>query len=304
MKFVKKGLIFSITQKSWWMDNSTLTPTPFLLNEKTLRIYCSIRDAEGMGRIGYVDVEANNPSKILKVSSEPVLDIGKPGCFDDNGMILGDVVRNGDEVRMYYVGFQLVKKVKFLAFSGLAISKDNGETFTKISKTPIMDRSDNAIYIRAIHSVLKENNRWKIWYSTGSEFANINGTPFPCYNVRYTESEDGINFTDKVGLPCLDVRENEYRLGRSRFIKIKDEDILFYTYSTKDRAYHAGIAKTKDGINWQRIDEEFYFKKSESGWDSKEICYPAPIVFGNKVYIFYTGNDYGLSGFGYAEATI
>ncbi len=303
MKFIKKGLIYSLDKKNWWMDNSTLTPTPFLLNDQTIRIYCAIRDVKGSARIGYVDVDAQNPSKILKVSDEPVLDIGEDGMFDDNGVILGDVIRDGDEVRMYYVGFQLVNKVKFLAYSGLAISSDNGETFQRFSKTPIMDRADNALFIRAIHGTTKAKDHWRIWYSASSKWEEIDGQVFPFYNVRYAESKDGIHFSDNVGSLCLDNSGDEYRIGRARFIKIKNEDFLFYTYGTKDKINHAGVAKSHDGKNWKR-EKNFYFDRSENDFDSKDLGYPAPLIYKNKIYIFYTGNGCGVSGFGYAEAEL
>ena len=35
--------------------------------------------------------------------------------FDDNGVILGYLIKVGNKIYMYYVGFQLVKKSKFLA---------------------------------------------------------------------------------------------------------------------------------------------------------------------------------------------
>lgn len=34
-----------------------------------------------------MDVDANNPSRILEVSERPVLDIGTPGSFDENGVV-------------------------------------------------------------------------------------------------------------------------------------------------------------------------------------------------------------------------
>ncbi|XTO85935.1 hypothetical protein K4E85_03490 [Campylobacter coli] len=54
--------------------------------------------------------------------------------FDDNGVILGDVLRIENKIYMYYVAFQLVEKAKFLAFSGLAISSDNRENFSKSTR--------------------------------------------------------------------------------------------------------------------------------------------------------------------------
>ena len=156
MTWKKLGNVFDPqqTKKDWYQD-TFLTPTPFLKDESTIRVYGGLRDASGASRIGYVDVAANDPTKVLKVSDTPVLDLGHDGMFDDNGVILGDVVRAPDgSVRMYYVGFQLPAKAKFLAFSGLAISHDNGETFTRYQETPILDRATNGRFIRAIHSAM------------------------------------------------------------------------------------------------------------------------------------------------------
>ena len=45
-------------------------------------------------------------------------------------MILGDIVDAPDGLHMFYVGFQRVAKAKFLAFTGLAVSRDGGDTFS------------------------------------------------------------------------------------------------------------------------------------------------------------------------------
>jgi hypothetical protein len=177
-----------------WARHSALTPTPIMLEPDVIRVFAGFRDAEGVSRIGYVDVEAENPSLVRKVSSRPVLDVGTPGAFDDNGVILGDVLRAGETLRMYYVGFQKVQQVKFLAFSGLAISTDGGESFQRSSPVPVMDRDVDSLFIRAIHTVLFDNGLWKVWYASGSGWLYVGGTPYPRYNIRYTESEDGVNF--------------------------------------------------------------------------------------------------------------
>ena len=111
MKWQKKGLVYTPPKDNSWKHNSALTPTAFLLGENIIRVYASFRDTQGIGRIGYVDVDANNPSNIIKISNKPVLDIGKDGMFDDNGVILGDIIRVENKIYMYYVGFQLVKKI-------------------------------------------------------------------------------------------------------------------------------------------------------------------------------------------------
>jgi predicted GH43/DUF377 family glycosyl hydrolase len=302
MNWEKKGLIYESPKDGSWRDNSALTPTAFVLNENVIRVYASFRDTSGIGRIGYVDVDANNPGKILKVSESPVLDIGANGMFDDNGVILGDLIRLNNKIYMYYVGFQLVNKAKFLAYSGLAISEDHGETFQRYKKTPIMDREDEALYIRAIHSVIYEDNKFKFWYATGNGWENINGIDFPQYDINYIESDDGIHFKEH-GMKCIQNNKAnfEYRIGRPRTYKKDDAYIMNFTYGTTNNQYMAGQALSTDGIHWNRDDKALGIKLSEVGWDSIHLSYPSVIKTKNKTYMFYNGNNMGQNGFGYAE---
>jgi predicted GH43/DUF377 family glycosyl hydrolase len=300
MRWIKKGLIFSNTGQLGWSRNSALTPTPVMMDGK-IRVYAGFRDEEGVSRIGFVDLDPADPKKILRVSEKPALDIGTPGTFDDNGVILGDVVRDGTDWRMYYVGFQLVKKAKFLAFTGLAISKDNGETFQRVSNTPVLDRSDNQHFIRAIHTALFDGGTWKIWYAAGNRWEMINDKPFPFYNIHYTESADGIHF-NKPSVLCVDVTWPEYRIGRPRVYKIHDKKyLLFYTKGTVHGDYFPGVATSEDGIHWVRKDEDLGISLSDSGWDSQTLCYPSLLPFKDKMYMIYNGNNMGADGFGYAE---
>ena len=303
MKWIKKGLIYAPDKRMNWATHSALTPTPFLLNEETIRVYAGFRDAKGVSRIGFVDLDANDPLKVVAVSASPVVDIGKDGAFDDNGVILGDVIRHNDQVFMYYVGFQLVEKVRFLAFTGLAISDDGGDSFKKYSLAPVMDRSDEGLYFRAIHSVIVENGIWRCWYGVGSDWADINHGKFPQYKTYYIESVDGVNF-DREGLLCIDFHNDEYRIGRPRVQKVDGKYEMYYTIGTLRGTYLPGFAESLDGIHWMRKDLEVGISPSPSGWDSKALSYTAPVKYKNKEYLFYNGNDMGKTGFGYAERIV
>ena len=92
MKWGKKGLIYCPDGTLGWAKYAVKTPTPIILGDK-IRIYCGFRDNDGVSRIGYIDVCPENPLKVINISSKPVLDIGENGHFDDNGMILGDVLQ-------------------------------------------------------------------------------------------------------------------------------------------------------------------------------------------------------------------
>ncbi|MCV3429705.1 hypothetical protein UPTC5079_001275 [Campylobacter lari] len=300
MKWEKKGLIFCPDNENSWIHNTTLTPQPFIVREGEIRIYTSFRDKNGIGRIGYIDIDERNPKKILRISSKPVIDIGKDGAFDDNGMILGDILKVKNQIYMYYVAFQKVEKVKFLAFSGLAISDNNGEFFSRIQETPILDRTTEGLYGRCIHSVLYENGIFKIWYSVIHGWQVINNIPYPSYYIKYSESKNGIIFQDK-GVTSIQCNKDEYRIGRPKVYKTDFGYEMYYTSDTYTKEYKSGYAVSFDGINWTRKDDCFSLKKSKQGFDSEMICYPSIIKTKYKTYMFYCGNGMGRDGFGYAE---
>ncbi len=282
-----------------------MTPSAILLNDEVIRIFGGCRDKEGVSRIRYIDVLADNPKKVIRISKEPILDVGSEGCFDDNGVILGDVIPVGDYLYMYYVGFQHVQKVKFLAFSGLAISKDHGETFQRYSNAPVLDRSDHARYIRAIHTVIydKAIQKFRVWYAIGDEWKYINGNPYPSYDIWYTESDDGIHFSDKDDCQCIKTEGNEYRIGRPKVYASKSGFEMYYTRDFIPKDYVVGYAKSTDGKNWTRYDDEAWLTKEIDGdlWDSEMACYPVILKTKNKKYMFYNGNGMGYTGVGYAE---
>ncbi len=303
MKWTKKGLIYGPKGEMPWAQHSALTPTPVLLSEDTIRVYAGFRDSNGVSRIGYVDVVADDPSCIVSVSKKPVLDIGEPGMFDDNGILPGDIIRVGDKFYLYYLGFQLAQKVKFLMFSGLAVSDDNGRSFSRLSKTPIMDRSAEGPYIRAITSVIEREEGFRAWYPVGERWEYINGEPYPSYYIKSVVSHDGIHFPAE-GASCITQSDGrEYRLARPKVYKLGDKYIMLYTRGILGGAFYdylPGYAESEDGLNWTRKDAEVGLMPSGDGWDSQWLTYPSLLWYKDRVYAFYNGNEMGKEGFGYA----
>jgi hypothetical protein len=299
MRFEKKGLIYCPSGEKNWMQHSFLTPAPVLMGD-TIRIFGGIRDSNGVSRIGFIDVSAENPSEILYVHQEPVVDIGEDGCFDDNGVILGSVLHDGEKWRMYYIGFQHVKKVKFFAFTGLAESADL-LNFKRKFVTPVADRKDWMRFINCIHTVIKEEDKYRIFYAVGNRWVEIGGVKYPSYSVYYTESKNGHNFDYKINPEIVKITGSEYRIGRPTVYKLADKYIMFCTYDTIDKQYGVAYFESNDCTNWRRMDEKIEtFKKSESGWDSEMACYPALLHYKDRTYVFYNGNGMGKSGVGYA----
>jgi hypothetical protein len=302
MEWRKLGLIWGPDGSRAWARHSALQPTPIVLDDR-IRVFVGVRDGEGVGRAAFVDVDAEDPTRVLRVSDQPVLDIGVPGTFDDNGVIPCAVVARGSQLYLFYAGYQLGHKVKFLAFGGLAISDDGGESFHRYSEVPVFERTADDLYFKAPHCVMFDEGIWRMWYSAGSGFIiDDNGVNKPKYDTWYVESEDGIHpdGPGRIAMP-LDEAAGEYRNGRATVLRTGDLYRMFFLWATTSSRLHLGYAESADAIHWTRDDAKLGLGTSASGFDSNDIAYPNAIECRGKYYLFYNGNDYGKAGFGCAE---
>ena len=161
MLWKKKGQLWETNKTNY---NMIMLPTPLLVEGNRLRIYCGLCDENNVGKIGYVDVNPLNPSEVLYYQNQGVLERGRKGCFDDNGVVPVSVVRVEQQIYLYYVGFQLGVNVPYYMFTGLAISDDGGYTFHRYSEAPVLDRYQDEVYARCGCYVLKDENKYKMWY--------------------------------------------------------------------------------------------------------------------------------------------
>lgn len=299
MKWSKKGRIYVPDGRLWWARKYAFPPTPVLRGDR-LRFYLSFCDENTVGRVGYVEVDAEDPARVLHVSERPVLDIGAAGCFDENGVLPTCIVPVEDQLYMYYVGYQLGYRVRYFQFEGLAISTDGGESFQRRLQTPVIDRSDRELVNRTSSFVMRENGAFKMWYVGGSDWQDVHGKLLPVYNLRYLESHDGVHWGPE-GVVCLDFRsDDEHAFGRPWVIRRPDRYAMFYSVRTRSRGYRLGYAESADGVCWQRMDERVGIDVSPSGWDSQMIAYSSIVEHHDRTYLFYNGNNCGETGFGYA----
>lgn len=299
MRWAKKGLIYGPAGDSWWAQKWALQPTPFVRPDGRIRVFVGFRTHEGVSRVGFVDVNADNPSEVLHVSPEPALDIGVAGAFDENGVVPCAVVERQGKLYLYYAGYQLGQKVKFYVFGGLAISEDGGESFTRYSQVPLCERTDDELFFRVIHTMMFDDGHWRAWYGGGNQYTMHDGKQLPNYNIRVAEAPDGLALSPDYQI-CIDTKGGEYRVGRPYVLKEADRYRMFYCAGTAERGYRLAYAESADGVAWTRKDDEIGIDVSESGWDSQMQAYPSVVQHHNQVYLFYNGNNYGEDGFGYA----
>ena len=300
MKWNKRGLIYAPSGDLWWARSYALLPTAEVIGESIIRVYFASLDDNRFGRIGYVDLDADAPERVLYETTDPILDIGELGLFDDSGVNPSCLVKVGARKYLYYIGWQRCERVPYMLFTGLAISHDDGLSFKKHSRTPVLDRNDDEPFSRSAPFVLVEDDILKMWYWSCIEWSQ--GKTGVRYNnvIRHATSKDGIRWNAYNHVCIAPDFNDEYAVGRPCVIRDGQLYSMWYSIRSFSNLYMIGYAESEDGLHWVRKDAEVGIDKSETGWDSEMICYPCVVNVKGRRYMFYNGNRHGSTGFGYA----
>ena len=296
--WVKKGVIYSPVNLNYWIKSHTYIPTPYLLNDETIRIFVAFRDEVGVGRVGYVDVQAKNPFDIISISKTPCLDVGVPGTFDDNGVTPISIVNDDGKLYLYYAGWQLSDKVRYLLFAGLAVSTDMGSSFMRVKNVPILERTDQEFLVRSAPVIIKQHETWHMIYVGGSKTIVLqNNKMVPSYSLKYLTSDDGINWGSNPEEVLIPESTTEFGFGRP-FIIYEDKIYkMWYSIRRFDTTYTLGYAESADLQKWVRLDNQLdSFRQDINSYENEMQVFAAVIKtkYGN--YMFYNGNNFGETG--------
>jgi hypothetical protein len=304
MRWRKLGLLYAPDGSKPWAKSHAMIPTPLQISDDVLRVYVAHLNEHSVGRIGYVDVAVSDPTRPLAVAADPVLDIGEPGTFDDNGVVPCCVIPVDGRLRMYYSGFQQQTKIPYTIFSSLAMGDDHGRSFHRASRAPLLDRTDGELHFRAAPFVLQDGKKWRMWYIGGGGWTDDGrGKLIPLYSLRHAESDDGIRW-ENSSVECL-VPQGPEEVGFGRPFIVRQGARYRMWYSIRKRGgYSLGYAESADGLRWTRKDSEVGIGLSVDGWDSEMICYAAVLPLKDKWVMLYNGNGYGRMGVGVAVADV
>lgn len=301
MTWEKIGRIFDPADN--WVGSHAQVPTTLVLDD-VVRVFISTRNASGRSLCFAVDLDKNNPSRVIARHRDACLGFGKPGTFDDDGVMPSYALQRDDKTYLYYSGWNQRVTVPYHNSMGVAVSTDNGLHFKKLFEGPIMDRTATEPYVAVTPTILFDDGLWKMWYVSGVSWLQVNGKHEPLYVIKYAESEDGYNFI-RYPEPCIVSRFDTEAFSRPCVIK---EDGLFkmwfcsrasQDYRNGAGSYRIRYAESSDGRNWNRYDDDG-IPPSVEGWDSLMTCYPFIFKIENKKYMLYNGNLFGTTGFGLA----
>lgn len=303
----KFGQVFSLkTHGKGWMKSHAMLPCP-LLKDDAIRVYFTTRDQAGISRICFVDLDRRDPTRVIYVHDQPLLEIGQPGTFDDSGTLATFVMEHEGKVFLYYNGYNRRVLVPWSNAVGLAISEDGGRSFEKAFQGPIIDRTRLEPYFAITPWILKEGDKFRMWYTSGTGWLNVGReVPEPLYVIKYGESRDGICWK-RENITCIQPLDSEEANARGVVIKERNTYKMWFCFrGSRDfrdgtDAYRIGYAESIDGLVWERHDSRAGITFGEAGyWDSLMQTYPAVIEVDMRLVMFYNGNGFGAEGFGCA----
>jgi hypothetical protein len=313
MKWLKLGKIFDPTDHS--LPNNCFefaqSPQVLVMNDR-VRVYFSTRERDDIGKylshVAFVDFD-KSMKNIIEISTKTVIELGELGCFDEHGIFPTNVLRDGDRVLAYTTGWNRKVSVSVDASIGLAISHDDGLTFEKYGKGPILSASLKEPFLVADAFVDKYNGFYHMWYIYGTKWKRFTELEQPdrVYKIAHAISEDAIHW-NRESRPIIADRLNEDECQALPTVFHRDGIYhMYFCYrqahgfrKQSNSAYRIGYAYSTDLVDWVRDDSKAGIDVSEDDWDSEMQCYPYTFELEGKIYMLYNGNEFGRLGFGLA----
>lgn len=303
--WIKKGNIYNVNGQFDWNKSHAQVPVVDLLEDR-IRVYYSTRDVSGRSNVSYIEVEKNNPEKIIYEHTAPLFELGNLGSFDDSGIMPSSIITVGNKKYLYYIGWTTRGTVPFQNAVGLAISEDGGKMFKKLSEGPIISVNFIEPYFSGTSFVTFEDDIFKMWYLSCIKWEKFDGKPEPIYNIKYAESVDGITW-NQTGKVAIELNDDEGGLVSAAVIKEDGKYKMWFGKRKKSdyrnnitNSYKIGYAESLNGKDWVRKDDKAGIDISSEGWDSEMISYPYVFKNDNNLIMLYNGNGFGKTGFGYA----
>ncbi len=294
------GLVCPIVKRSPWMASHAYVPTIFDRGA-VLRIFCAFWDDYRVGRIGYIDIDKNEPEKVLSISGAPVMKLGEEGSFDANGQTPLSIVCTSDRViRLYYAGWKTDERLRYRLFTGLAFSYDQGETFIKHGREPVIGPTVAHPQVRTGGMVMNEGGRYRTWFAESVGSIVRSGVVVPTYQLSHMVSDDGIVWPDSA-MPCFSVVPGSI-FGYGRSAIWRDSSGFFrglFSVRREQLGYTIGYSVSADGIVWNKIDfkGQMAFSPSSCIDQEQEVMFPSLYHFSDgRILMAYNGLGYGMQG--------
>ena len=302
MKWSKQGLLIEKAPGSF--THASHPTVIHVKDDEYLIAFCGRNELQ-YSHVFFVRALVNNGQ--IEISDEPelALEPGRPGEFDCHGILTCNFVRDADCVYLYYCGWQNLQEGMWICDTGRAIVNLAVKKATRQFHGPILARDkDNPLFAVATAVLKDEEGTWFTWYNKGLEWNHDGDSWIPKYGIHFAHSLNGVDWKCEEGLIIPFKDKFEHSFGRPTVLRYDGRYFMWFACrgAGQDPRYKIGFAVSEDGRVWKRTDSLSGINVSSDGWDGDAICYPSVFVHQNKLYMLYNGNNYGLTGFGFATA--
>jgi hypothetical protein len=300
--WTKCGLILATAEDARARSHAML-PTPRRVGD-WLEVHFAACDSDMRGRIYAVDLADDFPVPAIVGRTRPVLDLGDPGAFDCDGVNPCQLVARGEELFLYYIGWKRgPAAIPYRLFIGLAVSRDGGLSYERLSRGPILPPVEGEDCFRTAAHVYPTASGWAALYIGGDAFIDgRDGKRLPVYSLRRTFSKDGIRWPEPgETLLSPDRALGEIGFGRPwLWHDAGGEPVLMLSVRTETGYSLVEIGLGEEGRPRRRT----LIEPSAAGWDCEMVCFAAPCAGQQQEWLLYNGNGYGRSGFGVARRPV
>ncbi len=226
---------------------------------------------------------AFNPTFSDAQLSGPVVRPGDAGAWDGVDVLNPSVVRRGDEYLNLYSGFDGA-----VWRTGLALSAD-GVAWRKSPRNPVIapdPASWEANYIAANGAVLEHVGELLYWYQAGPRGNSSIGL------ARSSDAETFTKLPDPVLRPGPPGSWDETAVGDPYVLLCGDSFYLFYLGQNRFGVQRLGLARSSDGIVWQKSHVNPLLEPGGTGeFDERGLGEPAVFRGPDGYRMLYTGRD-------------
>lgn len=295
-----------------WLDEYAQAPSTLIFDD-FVRVYFSCRpprDEKGqfVSYTAFVDLDRKNLFNIINLAKQPILSLGKRGCFDEFGTYPTSVIRVGEEVWGYYAGWTRTVSVPFNVGVGLAKSTDDGETFERLGDGPILPYTPEEPFTISGPKIRKFNSKYYLFYVAGNSWLNIEERSEVSHRIRVATSDDGLNWK-RHNEDIIENYWDEHESQASPDVFYANGKYHMFFCGWVPRNFREtgnrkiGYASSDDLLHWTRDDSKAGIVAStdKDAFDNEMVAYPHVFEVDGKTYMLYLGNSVGRYGFGLAE---
>jgi len=310
MRWRKLGKIFDFDQSPLKDSFVSHAQSPqAVVFDSFVRIYFTsrIKDSEKtfLSIPQFVDFSVDFKT-IVNNSKREIIQKGKLGCFDEHGIFPFSPSFIDGNFYAYTSGWTRRISVDVDGGIGLAVSHDDGKSFTRLGDGPVLSASLFEPFLVTDPFVRKFNNQYYMFYIHGINWSNTS-PPERVYKISYATSFDGICWEKSNNLIIKNVLGVNECQALPTVINIDGIYHMYFCYREMtgfrtgiDKGYKIGYAYSTDLKSWARDDFLGGLTLSSSGFDNQMMCYPNVFMLDKNIYLLYNGNNFGKEGFGLA----